>query len=163
MNGYVPLISLDMEHKLLDQFWDWQRMHLPYVAPVPFLSAYTLYAQAAHPGQPTLPLPPPPSPSTGPSATHMPSPESVRADPELAQFISPLLLDAVFSVAALVHGNLELSSQFYRRAEVRCDGESAKPRLATVQGVQLMAMAELGHARAPAGWTLVGMFSYSIL
>ncbi|KAF8608465.1 hypothetical protein BDV93DRAFT_519498 [Ceratobasidium sp. AG-I] len=157
MSGYVPLMSLDMEHRLLSQFWDWQRIHLPYVAPVPFLSAYALCAQFTHPDEPT----PPPSslpanPLPDPSATDPPSAESVHAAPELAQFISPLLLDAMLGVAALFHGNTELSNQFYKRAESRVMGEAANPRLATVQGVQLMAII-VAHARAPAAWTLNGV------
>ncbi|KAF8608450.1 hypothetical protein BDV93DRAFT_249972 [Ceratobasidium sp. AG-I] len=135
-------------------------MHIPYVAPVPFLSAYALYAQVAHPGEPTPP-PPPPLPQNlfvCPSAIGVPNPESVPATPELAQFISPLLLDAMFVVGALFHGYPEMSNQFYKRAEARVIAEAANPRLATVQGVMLMAMTELGHARAPAAWTLNGMF-----
>lgn len=159
MDGYLPIVSLDMEHKLLAQFWDWQRMHMPFVAPVPFLAAYALHAQTAHPDEP-IPPPPPPPPLDVYSgrAISVPSAESVHPDPELAQFISPLLLDAVFAVAALFHGNLDLSSKFYKRAEARIMREAANPRLATIQGVQLMAMAELGHARAPASWTLNGVF-----
>ncbi|KAF8608467.1 hypothetical protein BDV93DRAFT_250609 [Ceratobasidium sp. AG-I] len=160
MGGYVPLVSLDMELKLLAVFWDWQRLHCPYVAPAPFLSAYALYAQVAHPGEPippSSPPPPPANPLAGSRAMSVPSPESVHADPELAQFISPLLLDAMFVIGALFHGDAELSNQFYKRAEARVIGEAAKPRLATVQGVMMMAKAELGHARAPAAWTLNGM------
>ncbi|KAF8608463.1 hypothetical protein BDV93DRAFT_603272 [Ceratobasidium sp. AG-I] len=154
MSGYVPLVSLDMEHKLLAQFWDWQRMHLPFVAPIPLLAAYAVHSQTAHPGEP-IPPPPPPAPDVfpGPSATFVPNAESVHVTPELAQFISPLLLDALFAIAALFYGNLETSNQFYKRAEVRMLEEAASPRLATVQGVMLMAIAELGHARAPAAWT----------
>ena len=165
MDSYLPLVNLDMEHKLLAQFWDWQRMHLPYVAPVPFLSAYALYAQVAHAGEPIPPPPPPPPPNplAGPSAIAVPSAESVRVTSELAQYLSPLLLDAVFVIGALFRGDAELSNQFYKRAEARVIGEAANPRLATVQGVMLMAMAELGHARAPAAWTLNGMFYYFIL
>ncbi|KAF8608477.1 hypothetical protein BDV93DRAFT_250780 [Ceratobasidium sp. AG-I] len=156
MDDYVPLVSLDMEHKLLAQFWDWQRMHLPYVAPVPFLSAYALYAQVAHLGEP-IPLPPAPNPLAGPSTIGVPSAESVLVDSELIQFISPLLLDAMFVIGALFHGNAKLSNLFYKRAESRVMGEAANPRLATVQGVMLMSIAELGHARAPAAWTLNGI------
>ncbi|KAF8608472.1 hypothetical protein BDV93DRAFT_519507 [Ceratobasidium sp. AG-I] len=159
MGGYVPLVSLDMEHKLLAQFWYWQRLHMPFVAPVPFLSAYALYAQVAHPGEPIPPPPPPPPPDplAGPSAISVPSVESVHVTPELAQFISPLLLDAMFVIGALFHGNAEMSDQFYKRAESRVIAEAANPRLATVQGVTLVAAAELGHARASATWTLDGV------
>ncbi|KAF8608462.1 hypothetical protein BDV93DRAFT_250503 [Ceratobasidium sp. AG-I] len=159
MSDYVPLVSLDMEHKLLAQFWDWQRMHLPFLAPVPFLSAYALYAQVAHPGEPIPPppAPPPPNPLAGPSALGVPSAGSVPVTPETAQFISPLLLDAMFVIGALFYGKAELSNQFYKRAEERVIGEAANPRLATVQGVILMAMAEMGHARASAAWTLNGI------
>ncbi|KAF8608482.1 hypothetical protein BDV93DRAFT_466840, partial [Ceratobasidium sp. AG-I] len=155
MGGYVPLVSLDMEHKLLAQFWGWQRTHLPFVAPVPFLSAYALYAQVAHPGEPT----PPPflsplNPLADPSATNIPIPESVHTTPELVQFISPLLLEAMFVIGALFLGNAELSNQFYKRAESRLMDEAANSRLATVQGVMLMATTEFGHARASTAWTL---------
>ncbi|KAF8608474.1 hypothetical protein BDV93DRAFT_250737 [Ceratobasidium sp. AG-I] len=158
MSGYVPLVSLDMERKLIAQFWGWQTGHLPYVAPVPFLSAYALYAQVAHPDEPTpAPSLPPSNPLACPSATDIPSVESVYATPELAQFISPLLLDAMFVIGALFHGNAEMSAQFCKRAESRVMGETANPRLATVQGVMLMAIAEFGHARAPAAWALNGI------
>ncbi|KAF8608481.1 hypothetical protein BDV93DRAFT_552304 [Ceratobasidium sp. AG-I] len=158
MGGYVPLVSLDMEHKLLSQFWDWQRMHMPFVAPVPFLSAYTLYAQDAHPGEPIPPLQlSPPNALAGPSAIGVPDPKSVCVAPELAQFISPLLLDAIFVIGALFHGKAETSSLFYKRAQSRVIGEAANPRLATVQGVILMATAELGYAHAPTAWTLNGI------
>ncbi|KAF8608473.1 hypothetical protein BDV93DRAFT_586800 [Ceratobasidium sp. AG-I] len=158
MGGYVPLVSLDMEHQLLARFWDWQRGNLPYVAPVPFLSAYALYAQVAHPDEQTPPPSlSPPNPLTGPSATDVPSPESVDATPELAQFISPLLLDAMFVIGALFHGDAEMSAQFYKRAESRMMSEAANPRLATAQGVMLMATTEFGHARAPIAWTLNGI------
>lgn len=161
MSGYVPLVNLEMEHKLLAQFWDWQRMHMPYVAPVPMLAAYALHAQVSHPGEPIPPPPPPPPPNpfSGPSAIEVPKAESVQATPETAQYISPLLLDAMFAIAALFHGNLETSNQFYTRAESRVFPEAANPRLATVQAILLMATAELGHARAPAAWTLDGIFS----
>ncbi|KAF8598560.1 hypothetical protein BDV93DRAFT_561265 [Ceratobasidium sp. AG-I] len=160
MGGYVPLVSLDMEHKLLARFWEWQHIHIPFVAPAPLLAAYALYAQTVHHGEhipPSPPSPPPTNPLTGPSATNVPSPESVHVTPELAQFISPLLLDAMFVIGALFHGNAKLSNQFYKRAEARVIGESANPRLATLQGVMLMAVAGLGHARASASWTLNGI------
>ncbi|KAF8608478.1 hypothetical protein BDV93DRAFT_504914 [Ceratobasidium sp. AG-I] len=137
MGGYVPLVSLDVERKLVAQFWDWQRGHLPCVAPVPFLFSYALYAQVVHPG--------------------VPSDKSVHATPEPAQFISPLLLDAMLAVAALFYGKAELSNRFYKRAESRLMDETANPRLATVQGVMLMATIEFGHARAPTAWTLNGV------
>lgn len=165
MDDYVPLVSLTMEHKLLVQVWEWQRLHLPVVAPVPLLAAYALYAQAAHPGEP-VPPPPPPPPSDlfpGPSAINVPSPESVQATSNLAQFISPLFLDALFSIAALFYGEDEMSKQFYKRAESRMIKEAANPRLATVQGVQLMAMNEIGHCRASAAWALNGTFHHHIL
>lgn len=165
MSGYVPLVNLDMEHKLLAQFWDWQHMHLPYVAPVPFLAAYALYAQTSHPGEPIPPPPPPapPNPFCDQSAITVPSADSVQATSDLSQFISPLLLDAMFAIAALFHGNFETSDMFYKRAETRVLGEAASPRLATVQAVLLMATAELGYARAPAAWTLSGIFLSLIL
>ncbi|KAF8608470.1 hypothetical protein BDV93DRAFT_250676 [Ceratobasidium sp. AG-I] len=157
MGGYVPLVSPNMERGLLARFWDWQGGHLPFVAPVPFLSAYALYAQAAHRHEPTPSPPPPTNSSAGLSATDVPSAEPVRATPELAQFISPLLLDAIFVIGALFHGNAEMSQRFYKRAESRVMGEAANPRLATVQGVMLMGVTEFGHARAPAAWTLNGI------
>ncbi|KAF8608466.1 hypothetical protein BDV93DRAFT_250583 [Ceratobasidium sp. AG-I] len=160
MGGYVPLVSLDMELKLLAEFWDWQYLHCPYVAPAPFLSVYALYTQVAHPGEPIPSSPFPPTsanPLAGSRTMNVPSPESVHADPELAQFISPLLLDAMFVIGAIFYGDAEMSNQFYKRAEARVMGEAAKPRLATVQGVMLMAKAELGHARAPTAWTLNGV------
>ncbi|KAF8608475.1 hypothetical protein BDV93DRAFT_250759 [Ceratobasidium sp. AG-I] len=159
MGGYLPLVSLDMEHKLLAQFWVWQRTHIPYVAPVPFLSAYALYAaRVAHPDVPASPAsPPPPNLLACSSAAEIPSVKSVYATPGLAQFISPLLLDAMFVIGALFHGDAKLSNQFNKRAESRLMDEAANPRLATVQGVMLMAITEFGRARAPSAWTLNGV------
>ncbi|KAG8790438.1 hypothetical protein FRC12_011866 [Ceratobasidium sp. 428] len=159
MSGYVPLVSLDAEHKLLAQFWDWQRMHLPYVAPVPFLSAYAIQSEAAHPNEPIPPPPPPPPPNpfAGPSAIGVPRAASIEPTADLVQFISPLLLDSMFAIAALFRGDTKTSETFYRRAETRVLHESANPRLATVQAALLMATWELGHARAPATWTLMGV------
>ncbi|KAG9083936.1 hypothetical protein FS749_005622, partial [Ceratobasidium sp. UAMH 11750] len=159
MGSYVPLVSLDAEHKLLAQFWDWQRMHLPYVAPAPFLSAYAIHSEATHPNEPIPPpLPPlPPNPFTGQIIIEVPRAASIEPAADLAQFISPLLLDSMFAVAALFHGNPETSEMFYRRAETRVIHESANPRLATVQAMLIMATWELGHARAPATWTLIGV------
>ncbi|KAG9080204.1 hypothetical protein FRC06_006947, partial [Ceratobasidium sp. 370] len=155
MGGYVPLVSLEAEHKMLAQFWDWQRMHMPYVAPVPFLSAYAIHSEATHPNEPIPPPPPPPNSLAGPSAIDVPRAASVELTTDLVQFISPLLLDSMFAIAALFHGDPETSERFYRRAETRVIHESASPRLATVQAMLIMATWELGHARAPANWTLI--------
>ncbi|CUA67122.1 Nitrogen assimilation transcription factor nit-4 [Neurospora crassa OR74A] [Rhizoctonia solani] len=159
MGGYEPGASLELEHQLLAQFWDWQRMHLPYVAPVPFLSAYAVFSETAHPGEPIPPPPPPPPPNpfSGPTAIGVPRARDVQLTSDLAQFISPLLLDAMFAIAALFHGNAEISDRFYERAKQRLFEEAAKPRLATVQATTLMSTWELGHARAPATWTLLGV------
>ncbi|KAL5638533.1 hypothetical protein ACGC1H_005267 [Rhizoctonia solani] len=159
MGGYEPGASLELEHQLLAQFWDWQRMHLPYVAPVPFLAAYAVFSEAAHPGEPIPPppAPPPPNPFSGPTAIGIPRARDVQLTPDLAQFISPLLLDVMFAIAALFHGNAEISDRFYERARQRLFEEVAKPRLATVQAATLMSTWELGHARAPATWTLNGV------
>ncbi|CAE6532844.1 unnamed protein product [Rhizoctonia solani] len=159
MDEYEPGASLELEHQLLAQFWDWQRMHLPYVAPVPFLAAYAVFSEAAHPGEPIPPPPPPPPPNpfSGPTEIGIPRARDVRLSTDLAQFISPLLLDAMFAISALFHGNPEVSDRFYERARLRLFEEVAKPRLATVQAVTLMSTWELGHARAPATWTLLGV------
>ncbi|KAF8749796.1 Transcription factor [Rhizoctonia solani] len=159
MEGYEPGASLELEHQLLAQFWDWQRMHLPYVAPVPFLSAYAIFSEAVHPGEPIPPPPPPPPPNpfSGPTAIGIPRASDVEPTPDLAQFISPLLLDAMFAIAALFRGNAEVSERFYERARLKLFDEVAKPRLATVQAATLMSTWELGHARAPATWTLNGV------
>ncbi|CAE6495144.1 unnamed protein product [Rhizoctonia solani] len=159
MEGYEPGASLELEHQLLAQFWDWQRMHLPYVAPVPFLSAYAVFSEAVHPSEPIPPPPPPPPPNpfSGPTAIGVPRASEVQLTPDLAQFISPLLLDAMFAIAALFHGNAETSDKFYERARLRLFEEISKPRLATVQAALLMSTWELGHARAPATWTLNGV------
>jgi hypothetical protein len=157
MDGYLPLVSLEAEHKLLAQYWDWQRMHLPYVAPVPFLSSYALHAQLTHPDEPIPPPPPPPPNSfSDPTAIVVPRAECVRHSPELVQYISPLLLDSMFAIAALFRGEIETSEMFYKRAEKRVLQEAVNPRVATVQGMLIMATFELGHARAPATWTLCG-------
>ncbi|KAG8738711.1 hypothetical protein FRC11_001195, partial [Ceratobasidium sp. 423] len=134
-------------------------MHLPYVAPVPFLAAYAVFSEAAHPGEPIPPPPPPPPPNpfVGPTEIGVPRARDVKLTPDLAQFISPLLLDAMFAISALFHGNPEVSDRFYERARLRLFEEVAKPRLATVQAVTLMSTWELGHARAPAAWTLLGV------
>ncbi|QRV84323.1 Fungal specific transcription factor domain [Ceratobasidium sp. AG-Ba] len=158
MGDWVPLISLDAEHKLLAYFWDWQRMHLPFVAPVPFLSAYAIHSEAAHPNEPIPPPPPPPPPNpfSGPSAIGVPRAASEPVA-DLAQFISPVLLDASFAISCLFTGDPETSERFYKRAESRIITEAANPRLATVQAILVMATWELGHARAPAAWTLLGV------
>ncbi|QRV98376.1 Fungal specific transcription factor domain [Ceratobasidium sp. AG-Ba] len=156
MSSYVPLVSLQAEHDLLAQFWDWQRMHLPYVPPVPFLAAYAMCSETAHPEEPIPPPPSTPDPAV-PNPLRVPRAEEVQPAADLIQFISPLLLDAVFAIAALFHGNLETSERFYRRAEARVLSEAANPRLATVQAMLIMATWELGHARAPATWTLLGV------
>ncbi|KAG8738943.1 hypothetical protein FRC10_006329 [Ceratobasidium sp. 414] len=156
MGDYVPLISLEAEHKMLAQFWDWQRMHLPYVAPVPFLLAYAIHSETAHPNEPI----PPPAPLPPPSPLGdlaVPRAASVEFAADLVQFISPLLLDSMFAIATLFNGDLEASERFYRRAETRLLHESANPRLATVQAALIMSTWELGHARAPATWTLLGV------
>ncbi|QRV98385.1 Fungal specific transcription factor domain [Ceratobasidium sp. AG-Ba] len=159
MGDWVPLISLDAEHKLLAYFWDWQRMHLPFVAPVPFLSAYAIHSEAVHPNEPIPPPPPPPPPNpfSGPSAIGVPRAVSVEPAADLSQFISPVLLDASFAISCLFTGDPETSERFYRRAESRILTEAANPRLATVQAILVMATWELGHARAPAAWTLLGV------
>ncbi|KAG8709961.1 hypothetical protein FRC08_017827, partial [Ceratobasidium sp. 394] len=156
MGDYVPLISLEAEHKMLAQFWDWQRMHLPYVAPAPFLLAYAIHSEAAHPNEP-IPPPPPVSPPSPLGDLAVPRAASVEPAADLPQFISPLLLDAMFAIATLFNGDLESSEKFYRRAETRLLHESANPRLATVQAALIMSTWELGHARAPATWTLLGV------
>lgn len=159
MADWIPLVSLDAEHRLLRQFWDWQRMHLPFVAPVPFLSAYAIQSETAHPSEPMPSLPSPLSPTSfsGPTIIGVPRAASVKPSADLVQFISPLLLDATFAIAALFSGDPETSEMFYRRAKARVLSEAANPRLATVQGILLMITWEQGHARAPATLTLTGV------
>ncbi|QRV94666.1 Fungal specific transcription factor domain [Ceratobasidium sp. AG-Ba] len=154
MEDWVPLVSLADEHKLLDQFWDWQRMHLRYVAPVPFLSAYAIHSEAAHAYESVPPLSPP---FSAPSTIAVPRPAAVKPSIDLFQFISPLLLDSMFAIAALFTGDPETSEKFYSRAKTRVLSEVANPRLATVQAMIIMATWELGHARGPITWILSGM------
>ncbi|KAJ1303616.1 hypothetical protein OPQ81_011799 [Rhizoctonia solani] len=157
MDGYEVLISLQVEHKLLAQFWDWQRMHLPYVAPVPFLSAYAIHSELVHPGEP-IPSPPPPPPAPfSATALDVPPASTVQPTPDLAQYISPLLLYSVFAIAALFHGDPETAHMFYERARGMVFTEVAHPKVATVQAMCLMSTWELGHARSPASWTLIGV------
>ncbi|CAE6442529.1 unnamed protein product [Rhizoctonia solani] len=157
MTGYESLLSLQHQHKLLAQFWDWQRMHLPYVAPVPFLSAYAIHSELTHPDE-TIPSPPPPPPNAfAATALNVPRASSVQRTSDLAHFISPLLLYSMFAIAALFHGDPETSDMFYHRARETLLLEAANPKLATVQAVGLMATWELGHARSPASWTLIGV------
>ncbi|KAF8755111.1 Fungal specific transcription factor domain [Rhizoctonia solani] len=136
MEQCETLISLEHEHKLLAQFWDWQRMHLPYVAPVPFLSAYAIHSESVHPGEaiPSPPLPPPDAFAA--TALNVPRASSVQLTSDLAHYISPLLLYSMFAIAALFHGDPETTS---------------------VQAVCLMSTWELGHARSPAAWSLIGV------
>ncbi|KAH7322033.1 hypothetical protein B0J17DRAFT_291100 [Rhizoctonia solani] len=157
MSGYETLLSLQLEHKLLAQFWDWQRMHLPYVAPVPFLSAYAIHSELVHPDEP-IPSPPPPLPNAfAATALNVPRASSVQRTSDLTQFISPLLLYSMFAIAALFHGDPETSEMFYHRAKETLLLEAANPKVATVQAVCLMATWELGHARSPAAWALIGV------
>ncbi|CAE6534472.1 unnamed protein product [Rhizoctonia solani] len=157
MEGYETLLSLELEHKLLAQFWDWQRMHHPYVAPVPFLSAYAIHSEVTHPGE-RIPSPPlPPQNLFAGTALNVPRASDVQRTSDLPQFISPLLLYSMFAIAALFHGDTETSTMFYQRVERTFFEEAANPRVATVQAVCLMATWELGHARSPAAWTLLGV------
>ncbi|CAE6437280.1 unnamed protein product [Rhizoctonia solani] len=157
MGGYETLLSLQHEHKLLAQFWDWQRMHLPYVAPVPFLSAYAIHSELVHPGE-TIPSPPPPPPNAfAATALNVPRASAVQLTSDLAHYISPLLLYSMFAIAALFHGDPETSTMFYQRAREMLFEESQNPKVATVQAVCLMSTWELGHARSPASWTLIGV------
>ncbi|KAG8708512.1 hypothetical protein FRC11_006418 [Ceratobasidium sp. 423] len=157
MTGYEILLSLELEHKLLAQFWDWQRMHHPYVAPVPFLSAYAIHSEFTHPGEP-IPSPPLPPPKLfAGTALNVPRASAVQRTPDLTQYISPLLLYSMFAIAALFHGDSETSEIFYYRARKIWLEEVANPRVATVQAVCLMLTWELGHARSPAAWALTGV------
>ncbi|KAG8703300.1 hypothetical protein FRC11_010845, partial [Ceratobasidium sp. 423] len=157
MAEYETLLSLALEHKLLAQFWDWQRMHHPYVAPVPFLSAYAIHSELAHPGEPIPSPPPPPQNIYAGTALNVPRASKVQRTSDLAQFISPLLLYSMFAIAALFHGDAETSTMFYRRVERTLFEEAANPRVATVQAVCLMVTWEFGHARSPAAWALLGV------
>ncbi|CAE6534494.1 unnamed protein product [Rhizoctonia solani] len=157
MAGYETLASLEHEHKLLAQFWDWQRMHLPYVAPVPLLSAYAIHSELAHPGEPVPPPPPPPPTGYPATGLNVPRASAVQRTPDLAHFISPLLLYSMFAIAAVFHGDAETGEMFYQRARSTLFQEAANPRVATVQAVCLMATWELGHARSAASWTLIGV------
>ncbi|CAE6520070.1 unnamed protein product [Rhizoctonia solani] len=155
MAGYEALLSLQLEHKLLAQFWDWQRMHLPYVAPVPFLSAYAIHSELSHPDEP-IPTPSPITPHSC-AALNVPRASTVQRTSDLPHFISPLLVDSMFAIAALFHGDPDTSEVFYERAKERLLIEAVNPRLATIQAACLMATWELGHARSTAAWTLIGV------
>ncbi|CAE6434439.1 unnamed protein product [Rhizoctonia solani] len=157
MEQCETLISLEHEHKLLAQFWDWQRMHLPYVAPVPFLSAYAIHSESVHPGEaiPSPPLPPPDAFAA--TALNVPRASSVQLTSDLAHYISPLLLYSMFSIAALFHGDPETSTIFYKKTKELLFTEAQNPKLASVQAVCLMSTWELGHARSPAAWSLIGV------
>ncbi|CAE6456601.1 unnamed protein product [Rhizoctonia solani] len=157
MAGYETLISLQLEHKLLAQFWDWQRMHLPYIAPVPFLSAYAIHSELVHPDEPIPPAPRPPLDSFAATALNVPRASTVQRTSDLPQFISPVLLYAMFAIASLFHGDPDTSEMFYERARERLLIEAINPRVATVQAACLMATWELGHAKATAAWTLLGV------
>ncbi|CAE6468272.1 unnamed protein product [Rhizoctonia solani] len=157
MTGYKTLLSLEQEHKLLAQFWDWQRMHHPYVVPVPFLSVYAIHSELDHPGEP-IPRPPPPPPNSFAAATlNVPRASIVQRAPDLPHFISPLLLYSMFAIAALFSGDPGTGIMFYQHAKETLFREAANPKVATVQAVCLMATWELGHARSPAAWTLLGV------
>ncbi|KAL5632324.1 hypothetical protein ACGC1H_005331 [Rhizoctonia solani] len=155
MAGYETLLSLQLEHKLLAQFWDWQRMHLPYVAPVPFLSAYAIHSELSHPDE-LVPTPSPAPPHSF-TALNVPRASTVQRTSDLPHFISPLLVYSMFAIAALFHGDPDTSEIFYERAKERLFIEAANPRLATIQAACLMATWELGHARSTAAWTLIGV------
>ncbi|CAE6371703.1 unnamed protein product, partial [Rhizoctonia solani] len=157
MGRYETLLSLEHEHKLLAQFWDWQRMHLPYVAPIPFLSAYAIHSELVHPGEP-MPSPPSPPPNVfAATALTVPRASTVQLTSDLAHYISPLLVYSMFAIAALFHGDPETSMMFYQRARETFFEEAQNPKVATVQAVCLMSTWELGHARSPASWTLIGV------
>ncbi|CAE6534500.1 unnamed protein product [Rhizoctonia solani] len=156
MEGYETLLSLELEHKLLAQFWDWQRMHHPYVAPVPFLLSYAIHSELAYPGE-SIPSPPPPPPKFfAGTALNVPRACYVERTSDLPQFISPLLLYSMFAIAALFHGDSETSEIFYRHARRVLFEEAANPRVATIQALCLMATWELGHSRSPTAWALIG-------
>ncbi|ELU39619.1 fungal zn(2)-Cys(6) binuclear cluster domain-containing protein [Rhizoctonia solani AG-1 IA] len=161
MSGYEIILSLEHEHKLLAQFWDWQRMHHPYVVPVPFLSAYAVHSELAHPGEP-IPPPPPPLPNSSAGATlNVPRASTVKRTSDLPHFISPLLLYSMFAIAALFSGDPGTGTLFYQHARETLLREAANPKVATIQAVCLMTTWELGHARSPAAWALFGKRGFS--
>ncbi|CAE6430017.1 unnamed protein product [Rhizoctonia solani] len=157
MSGYEIILSLEHEHKLLAQFWDWQRMHHPYVVPVPFLSAYAVHSELAHPGEPIPPPPPPPPNSSAGATLNVPRASTVKRTSDLPHFISPLLLYSMFAIAALFSGDPGTGTLFYQHARETLLREAANPKVATIQAVCLMTTWELGHARSPAAWALFGV------
>ncbi|CEL60442.1 Zinc-cluster protein [Rhizoctonia solani AG-1 IB] len=133
MAGYKTLVSLECEHKLLAQFWDWQRMHHPYVVHVPFLSAYAIHSELVHPGEPVPPPPPLPPNSSAAATLNVPRASLVQRAPDLPHFISPLLLYSMFAIAALFSGDPETGTIFYQHARDMLFKEATSPKVATVQ------------------------------
>ncbi|CAE7122224.1 unnamed protein product [Rhizoctonia solani] len=157
MSDYQVLVSLELEHKLLAQFYDWQRMHLPFVPPVPFMSAYAIHSELVHPNEP-IPAPPPPPPNSfAATSLNVPRASAVPRTPDLPHFISPLLVYSMFAIAALFHGDPETADMFYQRARERLLIEAANPKVATIQAACLMSTWETGHARPTAAWTLTSV------
>lgn len=131
MAGYKTLVSLECEHKLLAQFWDWQRMHHPYVVHVPFLSAYAIHSELVHSGEPVPPPPPLPPNSSAAATLNVPRASLVQRAPDLPHFISPLLLYSMFAIAALFSGDPETGTIFYQHARDMLFQEATSPKVAT--------------------------------
>ncbi|KAG8793052.1 hypothetical protein FRC12_004054 [Ceratobasidium sp. 428] len=76
-----------------------------------------------------------------------------------SEFVSPLLLDVIYSFGENFGKNrsVERSLEYFRRAEAAVMVEIGTPRVATIQGILLMSMFQMGNGKIPVAWIMNGM------
>ncbi|QRV98373.1 Fungal specific transcription factor domain [Ceratobasidium sp. AG-Ba] len=76
-----------------------------------------------------------------------------------SEFVSPLLLDVIYGFGENFgpHRRTDHSAEYFRRAESAVMVEIGTPRVATIQGILLMSMFQMGNGKIPVAWILNGM------
>ncbi|KAG9116366.1 hypothetical protein FRC07_007456 [Ceratobasidium sp. 392] len=76
-----------------------------------------------------------------------------------SEFVSPLLLDVIYSFGENFgkRRSVERSIKYFQRAEAAVMIEIGTPRVATIQGILLMSMFQMGNGKIPVAWIMNGM------
>lgn len=76
-----------------------------------------------------------------------------------SEFVSPLLLDIIYGFGENFgqRRSIERSNAYFQRAESAVMVEIGTPRVATIQGILLMSMFQMGNGKIPVAWILNGM------
>lgn len=82
------------------------------------------------------------------------------------EWVSPMLIDMMLAVGEQfghVGGYGEKRMMYAERAFQGIVNELDRPRMATMQAIQLMAVVQMGRGRIGSGWSLIGTLGVTLL